>query len=833
MWRRLLILPGVLAYTLLLYWMFTLAFPFLVDGIQRVRQAVNDAKGTSGLIFVESPEVYTRQRLVNDRYLQDAWLRQKLAEIDSGDSLFIDTAQVRQQFLDLNVEATTTLTPGSVLKPDTPTPQTQDRSLPELPQITQVPFRAKFELQSAARDKIRQLILENALDDRHDLSGNTVFGLKFDTAVLPGSQATLSPTVIVRMASNPVEQLQKGLPDLAQHFVRVFGPETESLRAAEDKADLEILTKLDRHFDAWRNSVEQRLNEHKGEEAEACQLPRAEVARDLATPMCVAGTLSERGQQLLRKAYGEADAVDDALYFILRMPRREISFQDDYLGVIEDEARAACRQAAAIGENVNVDAFIGSRQGIANRFALPDPWGQMLDMSVQSRPDNGPRICGAALDLSLDGLELPVVFVERALDAEEETILVGSGWRPVDCQTERCLTGQTSVWAQYRAESREARLAVEDALDNPTLNTLNNLATDISEKTPDQAQLCFLEWVEDGRPEWFFIGNALPDGYAGNSKCFPGETLYFRLGSFGFLKRMTQVESYTYAAFPRGDVSGVVTETGDRQSLSGGLSGLPSLGAGLNLGLNSRSSTTEAQPSLINFAAGEGRRGDVDDASKIFDFGWSIVKDGIKKPMIASQLVLVSVPAYLDEIELEVWKGFLDIDRVPLNREDFNDIPLDARIERLMPSFEKRTVSLKLPPDYPALDGVVFSTSLVTGPRIKTSRLQGCYGVRDTGQLTVAISGERLWRSTVVTLDGIKASQIEVMPDMGGILAHFDGLPLAAPGGGPGDVVRLLEVWTSEGRDKTEIRVAHNPQVDACDRALAGQFTGPQPRQAD
>ena len=36
--------------------------------------------GTFGVIHVDSPEIYTRERLVNDRYDQDHWLRQKLRE---------------------------------------------------------------------------------------------------------------------------------------------------------------------------------------------------------------------------------------------------------------------------------------------------------------------------------------------------------------------------------------------------------------------------------------------------------------------------------------------------------------------------------------------------------------------------------------------------------------------------------------------------------------------------------------------------------------------------------------------------------------------------------
>ena len=50
------------------------------------------------------------------------------------------------------------------------------------------PFDQDFLIRSGIRDAIRQLILENLLDDRHDLTGNSVYGLKFDISVIPGNQ---------------------------------------------------------------------------------------------------------------------------------------------------------------------------------------------------------------------------------------------------------------------------------------------------------------------------------------------------------------------------------------------------------------------------------------------------------------------------------------------------------------------------------------------------------------------------------------------------------------------------------------------------------------------
>ena len=43
--------------------------------------SVTSKPGTTfGKIYVDTPEVYSRERLVNDRFQQDAWLREKLRE---------------------------------------------------------------------------------------------------------------------------------------------------------------------------------------------------------------------------------------------------------------------------------------------------------------------------------------------------------------------------------------------------------------------------------------------------------------------------------------------------------------------------------------------------------------------------------------------------------------------------------------------------------------------------------------------------------------------------------------------------------------------------------
>jgi len=134
---------------------------------------------------------------------------------------------------------------------------------------------------------------------------------------------------------------------------------------------------------------------------------------------------------------------------------------------------------------------------------------------------------------------------------------------------------------------------------------------------------------------------------------------------------------------------------------------------------------------------------------------------------------------------------------------------------------------LKIPPDYGALDNVLFGSNGLGGPLINESRLapKECYEFDERTGLTLPIPGDRLWRSTVVTLDGVRADRIEVLPDMRGILAVFNapgsdsrtaqlsaGTDAAERGS---DMLgrsmqvkksRRLTVWTSEGSDWADVQ---------------------------
>ena len=145
---------------------------------------------TFGKIYVDTPEVYSRERLVNDRFQQDEWLRKKLEEKpthgiqgSSGSSSRTSTA------VSLAVGVKPQTPPEEPVKKSKKPPKEQVEK-PGAPQgIEDTPIE-QFRDAMAYREEVRNEILENQLDDRHDIAGNTLYRLKFDATVIPNGDTS-------------------------------------------------------------------------------------------------------------------------------------------------------------------------------------------------------------------------------------------------------------------------------------------------------------------------------------------------------------------------------------------------------------------------------------------------------------------------------------------------------------------------------------------------------------------------------------------------------------------------------------------------------------------
>jgi hypothetical protein len=851
----------------------------------------NSAPGRSGLIYVESPEVYTRQRLVNDRYLQDAWLNERLAEIDNDEAGWIDRAYVSELLAVARLGVGTN--DGGARRDDTPEPVTLPPELAE--QLGEVPFQTRFRLQSQARDNIRQLILENALDDRHDLSGNTIFGLKFDTSVLPADNTYLNPTVAIRMCPSPLDELLRRGPveemahcfgataavtpgdqgphrieDFVAHFLRFSGPGYVSFE--DDRRTRDILNGFDDTYNAWRENVGQRLESFRRDSGpiDCGELPPPEETARLCTSDDPS-TLSEAARDEVRQRLGNATTLDNALQHVMRLSDVEATIGETILGAVEANAYAICGEFSDRLDEFGLDE--PSRAGLTVRdflqneewhqtrpeeFPIPGAWGAYFRAFVEFLfPGTAIREEDDACPMNFDlQLEEPadVVFniVQKRDESDEaaaelyQAVVEGmSGFEPLDCSScdfevfVHAPNGMSSLPRSIRDGSFPVKIGEVMGFTRPPSETLPEAAVERIEAAAEAAQdwrICrtggeaerwpvdLLYLDPDGEVEqlWRDFGFD-PD----TGTCIFGRQVFLRIGAYEFFRRMTEVESYTYAAFPRGDVSGVVRQVHAQTGLEL-TSTLPGTGGRFGLTSGTTERAVEEQPIVVNFASGQNRfRGTPQsENAEIFDFGWSIVRRGAKEPMMASQLVLLSVPAYLDEITLEYWTGFLDPNRMPADRDapfdgdrTYNDLLFEERVAVLMDGEEPKTMTLRVPPDYAALDSIVIGRNEIFGPMIRDG--QSCIARTVDGNLSAIIPGDRLWRSTVVTLGTERADRIEVMPDMRGIRATFQfrcaedapncdndqrsraAADLLGDIGIPG---LELRVWTSEGSDTDEPR---------------------------
>lgn len=161
-----------------------------------------------GAIFVDSPEVYTRERLINERLAEDAWLNEQLEKADDDEYIRGIERRIEQNTKIASPGETAAQPPEPGNEPGdkgsgTPdaggagTLATADKSST----VSHLTFDDILRIKDANRDFVIQKIVENRLDDRHDLLGNSLYILKFDTTVLLNSYS--SRKALIRIEIEP------------------------------------------------------------------------------------------------------------------------------------------------------------------------------------------------------------------------------------------------------------------------------------------------------------------------------------------------------------------------------------------------------------------------------------------------------------------------------------------------------------------------------------------------------------------------------------------------------------------------------------------------------
>jgi hypothetical protein len=138
--------------------------------------------GNEGAIVLETPQLFTRGRLVNDRATESSWLEAQLLKTEDlvKENRFAspDFIKFARQRLALTLNGD-----GTAKPPIAPEDKEVVRRFADLGLKTQ-PLD-QFEDAVRYRAAIRNALMSTALDDRHDIEGNTIYRFNFNVAVVP------------------------------------------------------------------------------------------------------------------------------------------------------------------------------------------------------------------------------------------------------------------------------------------------------------------------------------------------------------------------------------------------------------------------------------------------------------------------------------------------------------------------------------------------------------------------------------------------------------------------------------------------------------------------
>ena len=659
----------------------------------------------SGSIFVGSPEVYTRERLVNDRYDQDYWLHAQLVRLDKTENLLTGK---------MSEDNRGNVTVKAQAAPDPP----GDGKAPDPAKLPDgavtMPFDQEFVLRAGVRDAIRQQILENLLDDRHDLTGNSVYGLKFDITVLPGlfsshrafARVLVEPKNLfgeaVETAQSPVAA-PGAKKDLPEHVKQYYEYDLSDIRLSPTNP-LHLAYTL---YDTWLADVEARLNNY------ADQISGGD-------PTCT----------------GEACA-DDAVTSCWQ--RKIIDVVETVLGL----------------DDVNVD-LSPKNKGLEpeNIIELPQPWRSNLEMSVAER---GPhQSCAARPRFSVRPITDAVYLIDKATPDPD--------YLQIDDLDDKTGIFVSNVGAAAGGGNVYLKLL-------PRYTRIREVVQYAVQKQNPQ------EWPLKENLKVRIV--QIPSGF------------------FNFVESVNSSDSYTYALFPKNEVSGFLIE----QSNAFGVDAAGGVAAGSGSASLSRATASQAVrsvPKAVGFS-------DARTAGKSkIEFGWEIGSGEHLDPTQKSVLALVAVPAWTNKLSVTVTVGWLGVDSTEHGNAPYSfDIPI--------------------PPDYEAFDSFVGGSRTRRGPRIIDDLMTGGETLVSCEPGSILIPGYRLWRSTVVTVGSERADRITVLPNMRGIIASFTKYRPAEIKNDPSSA--RLSVWTSEGTDNALRDVVIMPPSDVKHCSPAGNPT--------
>ncbi|MXN46212.1 hypothetical protein GR138_13520 [Shinella kummerowiae] len=721
---------------------------------------------TSGKIYIDSPEVYTRERLVNDRYEQAVWLRDEMARLDAGSYLSTRISDSTRRTTDLTLRAKEGDKTAGESAGDTNGSNGTGAAGAALPQLEKMPFDLEHEIKAATRDKIRQSIIENMLDDRHDLIGNTLVALKFDTTVIPNRSVERRAFVEVSLDTG---NIAFKYDDVMNEFPSEKNPILADCKARnqDQRVRWEVvlylcgkyydilsdqrtsLGKINDLYTRWLKSIENRLNASP-KRCDSDPQTKEETRR------AVEDGLGARMIDVLDTAADGQTQADARLYrVIVEPPWRDIveilgsctkgaltfqvgSLTESFI-IFDDDIKNldACNVASKpreCGDYTSIYAAYTSNLLARYKNRSTGQTGHSDAASGTSLPPS----MQAVFDLITNG----VIIAKTEEAGGQSSLIIKAAAGEQDNSIARNFTAQIKYKISSDGWSR--------------LGELSNYANTATAGKQDATKYTIVRY--DSGECANLRKNCLLYGFPSGFFNFIGQVS--RMDSFAYSLMPTNRSSAIYAArsladrvsfgmAPAGDEAAAISSEAFRSALREGFS-----------------SETEG----IGYGIGE------KDANRI-TFGWVMNVSAVGGARQHSQTALLSIPAWLEELKLKVRKGWLNHDGSEREVEEVTEIPVP------------------LPFDDEVLDTYVANDFRYRKPRIISSKAPGQKISAAIGG-TVIIPGDRLWRSSVVLLQGRKAKSLLVLPDMRGLMAEFDGPFPVGP--------LSLVVWTSEDMIQTD-----------------------------
>ena len=783
--------------------------------------------GQPGRIIVSSPSVYTRQRLVNDRLTQSAWLQDQLRVTEKPPTEFraVDEVHLRSDWRSLGARVDVR-GPSEAPAQGRPAAAESDQAASAATAPQQTPTRAlsatpieppkpptdapayKIEQTTAElfrtmnnyREEVRSEMMQTLLDDRHDIQGNTIYRLAVDTTVLTGNRKSDLAIVDVRLQHDPStltmlnEDYKLLYSDWARHVQSVVSPSVDLLAKSLLARQIEPRVR-------WTlpRFLEERICVHL-ERASGADNAEARCSRDTMAAAQMAGARGT-SSPVGRASQALAAYVDEFLKSRAAIARADF-----------DKAVAIGVAAASLERSEFASAFEIAERGC--RDAVPQTpvrivgaRGAEVTVPCPTVPDVEGLIAGLSLfaTLSSDPKSLDAV-------AKAEGVAIEAAARTAFQSTrEKCVPSSEVTCLPPDLPLGEFRCVAADYI-RWTLDGYGDAAA----RGRGMSSLLDLETTgQNVRDCNLVVSPRSNTGGGGPADTTPGsrlgdavEKLRDRLNEWN--------EVYAYSVSPRNLAQRISTVMDTREALDF-LSRMQGGYAGVAAAADAEASRKRAEqlqaiashPIVVPFGHSPAKT--TANPPYTTQFGWAIaprLRGSGDPEHIDGQYPLsavISVPGWWRSVQLVVqtcWVPRKELHAPKSRNQGTAADPLDLCAGNAGKAVERHADIVRLP-------GMITEVSrklgfeVVQEPYLKPEQLQ--YQTLQVGyQGEILLTGGRLWRSTEVTLGSQKADRITVLPNMEGIIATFSCVrpqgSWVRPSGAPAAPMPLpVRVWTSEG----------------------------------